>query len=173
MKAVSSSIFFLAVLSGCYNPPEFSSVPRIEYASIEKFPEIDPISGGKTDKVVVTITFEDGDGDLGASAAELSDDAFKDRYGDSGSYELITVRKLPNGSLDERIYLEDKFKWIPILKTDGTKGAIKGKLDMNVFRRYGNSSVMVEEKYKIRIRDRALQYSNQVETDFISVPAYQ
>ncbi|MCE6989417.1 hypothetical protein [Dyadobacter sp. CY323] len=166
-------VFSTIAFSGCFNPPDFNSVPRIEYASIGKVTEIDPITSAKTDKVTITITFEDGDGDLGASAAELADEKFRNSYGGSGTYELVTVRKQADGSEKEYILSEDNGKWIPLLKIDNNKGPLKGKLDLNIPKRYANTMVPVEEKYKIRIRDRAMQYSNQVETDYITIPGYR
>jgi hypothetical protein len=62
MKAIKSLILFgisLIVVS-CFEPPTFSSKPQIEFEDIY-FGK----SSTKTDSVVLTISFKDGDGDLG------------------------------------------------------------------------------------------------------------
>lgn len=167
-------IAFCASLSGCVPTPDFDSVPRIEYASIDQSTETDPSTNKKLrENVIITVTFEDKEGDLGATADERSDDNFIARYGKTGNYELVTLTKQLNGHWDERIMSIDSMMWMPILKPDGKPGSIKGKLDLKVYRPYGNSSVDVEQKFKVRIRDRALHYSNQVETDIITVPGYR
>ncbi len=53
-------------LGSCFDPPEFSVVPQIEYESIE-FKEKSTPSG--SDSLIVTLSFKDGDGDLGLDAA--------------------------------------------------------------------------------------------------------
>lgn len=173
---VSSALFLCisASFTACVPTPDFDSVPRIEYASIDQSTETDPVTGKKLrENVVITVTFEDKDGDLGATADERSDENFNSVYGKRGNYELVTLTKNTDGSWDERILSSDSVMWMPILKPDGRTGPIKGKLDYELKRPYGNSSIDIEQKYKVRIRDRALNYSNQVETDIVTVPGYR
>jgi len=71
MKIIKSlSIFsILIVLFGsCFNPPEFSTVPHIEFEDI--FFKITP-SSVEQDSLIVTISFKDGDGDLGLSPDDI------------------------------------------------------------------------------------------------------
>ncbi|MCF0040200.1 hypothetical protein [Dyadobacter fanqingshengii] len=175
MKSGSALLIaFCASLSGCLPKPDFDSVPRIEYASIVQSPESDPLTGKKLqENVVITVTFEDKDGDLGATADERSDETFNSIYGKRGNYELVTLTKNVDGSWDERILSSDSTMWMPVLKPDGKAGPIKGKLDYELKKPYGNNSVNIEQKFKVRIRDRALHYSNQVETDIVTVPGYR
>ncbi|MCF2487870.1 hypothetical protein [Dyadobacter sp. CY347] len=175
MKVVRALVIvFSASLAACVPAPDFDSVPRIEYSAIDQSTETDPLTGKKLrENIVITVTFEDKDGDLGATADERSDETFQSIYGKRGNYELVTFTKNPDGSWDERILSSDSTMWMPILKPDGKAGPIKGKLDYELRRPYGNSSVDIEQKYKVRIRDRALHYSNQVETDIITVPGYR
>ena len=74
----------------------------------------------------------------------------------------------------ETILPGDRFKFFPLLKTDGKSGPIKGKLDLNArFRRLG-TAVPTKMKFKIRIIDRAFHISNQTtETDIVTVPLWQ
>lgn len=72
MKAIKGVSLFSAgliiLVSSCFNPPEFGLVPEIEYESIF-FAEA-PASSSKTDSIVVSIRFKDGDGDLGLDPAD-------------------------------------------------------------------------------------------------------
>jgi hypothetical protein len=63
MKPVRSALLFaisVVSLSACFNPPEFSNSPSIEFKGIsfQKAPNGE-------DSLVVSVTFQDGDGDLG------------------------------------------------------------------------------------------------------------
>ncbi|HYI77118.1 MAG TPA: hypothetical protein VEW65_05820 [Chryseolinea sp.] len=71
MKQVRSALLFAisGVLFGaCFNPPEFSNNPAIEYKGV---------SFGKTadgeDELIVSLDFKDGNGDLGLSATDPLD----------------------------------------------------------------------------------------------------
>ena len=66
MKQVRSALLFVisaVVFSACFDPPEFSNNPAIEYKGV---------SFGKTadgdDELIVSVNFKDGDGDMGLSA---------------------------------------------------------------------------------------------------------
>ena len=110
---------------------------------------------------------------MGTSAEERSDPAFLTQYGKWGNYELVTATKGIDGQWSERILTLDSVKWMPLLKSKEIKGPIKGSLDLNFDRAYGNSTVPVDVKFKVKIRDRSLNVSNQIETDIINVPGYR
>ena len=126
--------------------------------------------GVKTEYVTITVDFEDGNGDLGVSAEERSDSIFTLPYGGWGNYELVTARRGTDGKWTESILSADQVMWMPILKPDGKPGPIKGKLDLNTKFFYGTSAVQRWVRFKVRIRDRALNVSNQISTDSILVP---
>lgn len=54
-----------AAMGSCFDPPEFPNVPEIEFESIE-FKE-----GPSTDSLILTISFRDGDGDLGIDPTNI------------------------------------------------------------------------------------------------------
>lgn len=58
-------LLIVAAMGSCFDPPEFPNVPEIEFESIE-FKE-----GPSTDSLILTISFRDGDGDLGIDPADL------------------------------------------------------------------------------------------------------
>ncbi|WP_026629933.1 hypothetical protein [Dyadobacter alkalitolerans] len=170
---VSLFIILAAGALGCVDIPDFDNTPKIYYNGIDQFTETDSADKKVRENVIITIDFEDGDGDLGASADERSDSSFVRPYGKWGNYELVTARKGSDGKWTESILAEDQYKWMPILKPDGKPGPIKGKLDLNTSFLYGNSTVPVYVRFKVRIRDRALNVSEQIQTDSIQVPGYR
>lgn len=158
-------------LASCVDIPDFSSTPKIYYNGIQQYTVFDTAGNKSEEKIILTIEFEDGDGDLGVSAEERSDTI---KYKDWGNYELVTMTKQPDGSWTESIRSEDRFKFMPILKTDGKPGPIKGKLDLNTSAKYSRSAVPVTQKFKVRIRDRAMNVSNQTpESDTVVVPGFR
>ncbi len=60
-------LLFLASISGCTKQPRFKLEPEIELKSIERFVILDDFQRVENDSISITITFKDGDGDLGAS----------------------------------------------------------------------------------------------------------
>lgn len=179
---VSLFILLAAASAGCVDIPDFSDTPKIYYNGISQETRIDTILGiaQETEVVTVTIDFEDGDGDLGASNAEVQDTlGFTKSYQNvpgwnlQGNYELVTMTQNKDSTWSESVRNGDRFKFFPLLKTDGKAGPIKGKLDCNIrFRRLG-SAVPTKMKFKVRIIDRAFHISNQIpETDVVSVPLW-
>jgi hypothetical protein len=59
----------LTGVSACFNPPEFPVGPQIEYESIE-YKEVGTGFDSEYDSLILTISFKDGDGDLGLDATE-------------------------------------------------------------------------------------------------------
>ena len=168
-----------AALASCVDIPDFSSTPAIYYNGIDQYTESDSSSGKlqETEVVVITIDFEDGDGDLGISKDQLQNVEVTKRYLNApnwnleANYELITMKKQKNGTWTESILTGDQFKFFYDLKPDGKPGPIKGKLDLYVRFLKSASAVPTTLKFKVRIIDRALHISNQItETDEIVVP---
>ncbi|MBI1226888.1 MAG: hypothetical protein GC192_16775 [Bacteroidetes bacterium] len=58
----SSGIFLLVLTFGCVNPPEYPIVPNIQFVSMTK----DTMPRGfASDSTLITLSFTDGDGDIG------------------------------------------------------------------------------------------------------------
>lgn len=175
MKVKFSLFLVLAVAAlGCVDIPDFDDAPKIYYNGISQYTTVNEKTGkNEREYVTVTIDFEDGNGDLGATSEEIMDSSFLEPYGEWGNYELITLQKAADGTWKEIPLEGDKYKWMPTLKPDGKPGPIKGKLDFNANFPYFNSGVMQYVKFKVRIRDRAYHISNQIETDSILVPSVE
>jgi len=59
----------LTGVSACFNPPEFPIQPQIEFESIQ-YKEYGTGFDSEYDSLILTISFKDGDGDLGLDASE-------------------------------------------------------------------------------------------------------
>jgi hypothetical protein len=159
-------------LSSCYETPDYSTTPEISFNSITKFTVADAFSGptAKRDSVVITLDYKDGDGDLG----EVAGGRDNPKYYDWGNYELRTFRKEANGSFKEIILPENRNLFFPELvknsKATNRKSVIEGTLDYGSYFNYSKQTKLSVVKFQIRIRDRALNVSNMIETDTISVP---
>jgi hypothetical protein len=93
VKGLSIFSFFCILLGSCFDPPEFPDVPQIMFSDVY-FCDLSDQS--KRDTLVVSITFKDGDGDLGLDARnpEYSADPFNfaNFYQDvNGSLQKIPV----------------------------------------------------------------------------------
>jgi hypothetical protein len=72
------SLFILSatlLLTACPTPPEFDNVPKIEFEDLEYSKISDTTTGGQPlnqDLLSLTVSFEDGDGNLGLKSSELA-----------------------------------------------------------------------------------------------------
>ncbi len=64
----------------------------------------------------------------------------------------------------------NNFLVLPDLTKGKPKGAIEGTLDFAQLFQYGNTVKLFPTKFRIRIRDRALNVSNIIETDTLTLP---
>lgn len=64
-------LFLIALgVSSCFDPPEYAFQPQIEFESIE-FKEYGSGFDSEPDSLILKISFQDGDGDLGLDPSEL------------------------------------------------------------------------------------------------------
>ncbi len=159
-------------LSSCFNEPNYSNTPAIEYKGLFRY-TIEAGKGvgkGKRDSVVITIGFKDGDGNIGNSLPLPKADSIQYvSNGNWGSYRIRTFR-LINKNFVELIQAINTTLYIPDLTKGKPKGAIEGSLDFNQIFPYGTSYQLYPTKFQIEIRDRTLNVSNTIETDTVSVP---
>ena len=160
------------MLSSCFNEPNYSNTPDIDFKGVFRY-TIEASKGvgkGKRDSVVITVGFKDGDGNIGDNIPLSKVDA--DRYasnGGWGSYKIRTFR-LINKKFEELPQPENNTLYIPDLTKGKVKGAIEGSLDFNQIFQYGSRFQFYPTKFQIQIRDRSLNVSNVIETDTVSVP---
>jgi hypothetical protein len=170
-------------LGSCVDIPDYSVIPRIDYNGISQYTQTDTVSNKPQSVEVVTITidFQDGDGDLGATDEETNDPGFTEQYskvpnwGKEANYELIPMMLAEDGKtwIDAPSSAIENFKFFKYLKPDGKTGPIKGKLEYTARFYYLGSAKPQKRKFKIRIIDRAFHISNQTEpSDEVTVPVF-
>lgn len=176
IKLVASRYALLGLLAAtataCFNEPNYSNVPQIDFKGFSKYTLEAGTGVGqqRRDSLVITIGFKDGDGDLGNNMP-LSN-AEEEQYmqaGGWGNYKIRTFR-LENNQFRELNNTEERFLIFPRLAREGKTGAIEGSLDLRQIYPYGTRTTNYRVKYRIQIRDRALNVSNEIETDTITVP---
>lgn len=157
---------------GCFQEPPYSKLPQIKFKGFSRY-TLQAGSGvgqARRDSLVITIGFTDGDGDLGNTLPLTTSEL--DRYqqaGGWGNYKIRTFR-LENNQYIERAQGEDTLLTFPRLRREGKTGAIEGDLEFEKLYPYGSRIIIYPTKYLIQIRDRALNVSNEIETDTIHLP---
>ena len=92
MKVVKGLFLFAvsAVVTSCFDPPDFSDTPEIDFVDLAF---IEGNTNNPTDSLIVTISFRDGDGDLGLAGDQI-DEPFNDVfYGLASNGEVIEASK--------------------------------------------------------------------------------
>lgn len=159
------------MMSACFNEPNYSNTPEIDFKGLFKY----SLSAGtgvgkpKRDSIVVTIGFKDGDGNLGVDNPTEATIASYSANGGWGNYEIKTFR-LKNKQYVEYPQPIYTTLFFPELTKGKPKGAIEGSLDFNQIFTYGTVNYFYPTKFQIRIRDRAFNASNVIETDTITLP---
>jgi len=157
-------------LTGCLDTPKFDDTPSIRFNSVDTLTIFDNFSKTNADSIVITVDFEDGDGDLGISPAERSDTTkLNTLYKEWGNYEITVLERKSDGTFQVRPVSVFEKLFFDTLKRDGKPGPIKGKLDFRQTLPATRFAKRTTVKFRIRIRDRAFNVSNTVETDPISV----
>ena len=130
-------ILILVVLFSCKKEEEVSDVPAIAFESISP----------NTDDIIITISYTDGDGDLGENNPDINN---------------LFVEDNRNG-------IEYKFR-IPELSPSGSTITIEGNFNITI-----NGTGITDESssqkvdYSIYVKDRAGNTSNKVTTSSITI----
>lgn len=102
MKTIKGLVTFVsitAVLGACFNPPEFSVVPSIRYESVVFKENPNP---SEKDSLVVTINFQDGDGNLGLDPQQTDEP-----YHSTSYYLANDGDTIPIGTFSPRTNLQE------------------------------------------------------------------
>jgi hypothetical protein len=157
------------VNSSCRRDEDFSEIPEIEYKGMVKIfnPTLELYDRG-----VLSITFKDGDGDIGLA----SSDTFPPFDPGSRYYYnlIITYFELQNGKEVEVPLLSwnpDTQEYdtlslsarVPVLTPAGKNKAIKGEIQDTIFI-YNFNSTFDTIRFDVVLVDRALHESNTVST---------
>lgn len=164
MKKVSVLVVFsvMALVTACYKEISFDEKPYIEFKDLRKEIRLDQTDGSKKDSVILTIKFQDGDGDLGLNEAEKAVAVETQDF----NY-MVRIFRQKNGVFQEVNQEVPYSGFFPRLKSDGKKGPIEGTLDYSLV--YFQNFVPKKDslKYQITIKDRAGNISNTVESKVI------
>lgn len=71
MRVILLAISLLGLAATCVNPPEYSEVPAIFDAKVDR-----TLAKPGTDSIIVAFTFQDGDGDLGNDERDSTINAY-------------------------------------------------------------------------------------------------
>lgn len=157
-----TATLLLTLAAGCTRPPDFPETPSIAFKKISKFTIIDSFSKARQDSVIIALTFRDGDGDLGVSPSIYPSDSAAARV---YNYEVRTFRQ-KNGlftDISNTLGVSNSGNF-PRLRNDGKSGAIEGTLERVLYFPWPFVQKNDTLRFKIRIRDRALNTSNEIET---------
>jgi hypothetical protein len=154
--------------TACKKPRTFPDEPQITYDSYSRLPGI----SGKDSLLLVKFAFTDGDGDIGLG----QEDTLAPFNSSSRYYYNIMIEyyeKVPGGDFhkipipnsNDTINFNQR---LPVITPEGKNKAIKGTIEVKI-----STSVyqQVPEriKFKIKLLDRKLNESNEIETEEISV----
>ncbi|GGF12949.1 hypothetical protein [Hymenobacter cavernae] len=155
-------------VSSCITAPDYSDTPSIDFKRITK--ERYVTGSGTFDSVKVTISFKDGDGDLGLSNDETNSpyqekntDGTANRFYNNYFFQAQILR---NGEYKDTILNGIPYdSRYPLLNTSGRAEPLKGELTLSQEVFAGTFPTGSKVRYKVSIVDRALHESNTILTD--------
>jgi hypothetical protein len=147
-------LFSILIIFSCTNKEEYPVVPEIQFVSFV----INQNAKGIDSIGVLTISFTDGDGDIGLTQSDTTTDFF------------INFLKKQNGILkqaynDQNLPINFNSR-IPDVTPEGKNKNIKGEIsiDMDLFSYIHNLTKADTIAFQIYIKDRALNKSNVIIT---------
>lgn len=171
MRKLFAFILVTTLLASCLRRDDFSDIPEIEYKSIFRDDR----------SLVIVISFTDGDGDLG-----LKDNQTQYPFGPCDPYyknlvvdpyrlvdgEFVLSRLIVPGDCGtdtnivyDTVGYDQRIKFIEPTGKDKT---LEGDMEIllnGVLDEFPGDAI----KFKVRLMDRALNFSNEVETDVVSI----
>ncbi len=136
-------VFSLALsIVGCKKEEQYSEIPEIEFVSLT------PSSTSEfSQNIVLKLTYQDGDGDIGHQDPDVYSLYVKDdRLPEADEYHIKPLTP-PNQNLQIEGELTVRLSGIFILGNDSTEST----------------------KFKVKLKDRAGNWSNEIETTSIRV----
>ena len=154
--------FFVAAFTGCTKHEKYPIEPHIEFYSFTKIPNNYKVD----DKAILSISFTDGDGDIGL---EMGDTMPPYNYGGPFYYNcFIDYYEKRKGEFVKVELPSTNNARIPKVNADLPQRGIRGNIEIELF--INNILSPYDTiKFSIYIVDRALHKSNQVETPEIIV----
>jgi hypothetical protein len=167
-------------VGSCISPPEFPETPSIEFKSLTVVRQPTEPGNIPADSVIITLGFQDGDGDLGLNQQEYTNPPYQ-RLNANGTLNLdhwnyiiklfvknsagdfVPYTRTPEGL---EIRPEAYYGQFPHLEPNAEKKApLEGNLRFGQRLSLGSPFFPGQEvRYEITIKDRALNSSNTVTT---------
>ncbi len=156
LKILIAALLLFPLTQGCLDPDEYPPEPRIEF---EDFQEVNQ------NKALLTISFRDGDGNVGLAKGDTTGDfAPGNRYYNNLFLEYYEKR---NGQWVKRD-LDPPFHYrVPPLDDENDdEESLEGDIQVTLEPYYYDPTSPYDTiKYSIQLADKALNESNVVETD--------
>ncbi|QJX48129.1 hypothetical protein HMJ29_14790 [Hymenobacter taeanensis] len=179
--ALSRTLCFGALLlagagiTSCLSAPDYPDVPEITFKSIQQR-HVDTLTG-VFDRVIVTVGFKDGDGDLGLNTDDINSpfneldlNGQPNRYYNNYFFQP-QLRNSNNQFEDYNLAFSYNGRYPRLSPSDqgGRKEPLKGDLNFKVDFFQGTFPPKSVVRFKVKIADRALHESNEVITEPITV----
>ncbi|WP_345070560.1 hypothetical protein [Hymenobacter fastidiosus] len=182
LRTLSGSLLLLTALavSSCISPPDFPSTPNIEFKELKVTRITDPNPNiVPQDQVAVTVSFQDGEGDLGLTNDQKTKGSpyYQDpqqgapRNRNFYNYFITIFRQNGQGRFEPVPLVDPRFPYdstFPPLDPEGGKAApLKGDLtfttnfDIDTDKPIKPGDII---RFEISIMDRALNESNKITT---------
>jgi hypothetical protein len=159
-----------ALVGSCIKEPDFSPVPSLRFNGVRQFRPLDSFQQTEKDSVVISLAFQDGDGNLGITSDEFDGKTDDKRFQGRSNYEVRAFRQT-NGRFVPVEFEQPLNTYFFPLRRDGKAGPIEGTLEFSQDYLPTNSAIRDTLRFDVRIMDRDFNYSNWVETDpFIVFP---
>ena len=164
LKKYFPLMFLMGLLAACANPPDYPIEPTIEFMSVSK--DTMRRSGFQLDTTFITLSFTDGDGDIGHENNEVL------LYAQDSRYDSTFILKLG----------------IPLVPELGSSNGLKGEMTFRAFTSCCNfpPSLYLDDcndvhpdmpydefTYDIYIEDRAGNRSNTITTTPIYIRCFE
>ena len=166
------AIVLITTLTACFTEPDYSDIPKIELVGppVKVTLEAgDRVGQARRDSVIITIRLQDGTGDIGENTRDTTRQRVVFGKETWGNYEIETF-EIVNGPDKKLVFVDNNKLFFPRSPLAAQKGAVEGDIDFSQVFFYQRPFRMAPVRFRVRIRDRALNVSNTVVTDTISVP---
>lgn len=181
LQIIGFLVVGLFFLTGCFSEPNYPAIPKIEFVRLQN---LQSKARANTDSVIITLFFQDGDGDLGLTSTDTLP-PFSDRNPDGTvnrfrhNFFADVERLNENGEFEPVPFASENFNLnsrFPVLNTLNKETALEGDLKYSLTL-FSTSFSPVKKgdvlRYKISIADRNLNVSNVIETTPMTVGVYE
>ncbi len=179
-KIIGFLVVGLFFLTGCFSEPDYPNTPQIEFVRLQN---LKGEKSANTDSVIITLFFQDGDGDLGLNStdtvapfSERNPDGTINRF--RHNFFADVERLNEDGEFEPVPFASENFNLnsrFPVLNTLDKETALEGDLRYSITL-FSTSISPVKKgdilRYKISIADRNLNVSNVIETTPMTVGVY-